>query len=195
MPKKFKKYSKVTEPKEAVKEPPVSNLHVLKRDGSNLVTFLEALEEHLRSEYGKRACFVETGALFARDQPNIDRIAAMFPGLSASNLNKAYCDACTNHMRKLEADEEAQVEMFALILQCVSTEGIELVKAEAGWNAANLAKNPLTLLNLVKATHSMQMASVPAAEAQYIAWNRYCSIKQLSSMNFPVQIGFPAVHH
>ena len=67
---------------------------------------------------------------------------------------------------------------FALILQYLSTEGIEL---EAGWNATNLAKNPLALLNLVKATHRMQMTTV-TAEAQYIAWNRYCNIKQLPSM-------------
>ena len=95
-------------PRETVKKPPVSNLHVHKRDRSNLVTFLEALEEHLRSEYE----FVETRALFVRAEPDINDIAAMFPRLNAANLNKAYCDACTNHLRKLEADEEAQVEKF-----------------------------------------------------------------------------------
>lgn len=72
--------------------------------------------------------------------------------------------------------------MFGLIMQWVSSEGIELVKSEAGWAAANVAKNPLLLLNLVKACHSMQMASVPPAEAQYIAWNAYGNIRQLSSM-------------
>lgn len=65
-------------PGEAVKEPPDPSLHILRKDGSNLVVWLEALEDHLRAEYGQTSCFVESGALFVRPIPTLDGINATF---------------------------------------------------------------------------------------------------------------------
>lgn len=102
----------------------------------------------------------------------------MFPALNAAAIGRLHEEGALNMVKQLRKDTEFYAEMFGIIEQCVTVEGMDKVVEDAGYANAVNTNNPLTLYNIVRRVHSLQMNNVGPAQAQYQAQQRYMGIRQ-----------------
>lgn len=104
---------------------PNVGLVMLKLDDSNIVSQCDALRHHLEVTYGRVGCFIQHNALHVRVIVTAQQINAMYPGHNADGLRSLHFNATIEHMKYTEKDKEYYVEMFSLIEQCVSFNGMD----------------------------------------------------------------------
>ena len=127
----------------APKVVPHANLILLKLDGSNIVAWRQSLSIHLQSNYGLLGGFIENNVLYDRAIPTAGMINLRYPGHPAATLARLFEAATIENMKITAKDTEKYMEMFGLLLSCVTDEGIDKVTADAAYAAARLNNNPL----------------------------------------------------
>jgi hypothetical protein len=88
-------------------------------------------------------------------------------------------DVYSTHMRTEAKDEQAKTEMFGVVTQTVSDEGMDRVRNRVGYTDVQNSWDPLELLKLIKAELSLQMHNISEEEAKYVAAMRYNTVKML----------------
>jgi hypothetical protein len=107
----------------------------------------------------------------------------LYPGHNAAGLAALHISATTEHIKLTVKDNGSYVEMFSLIEQCVTVDGIDKVVSDAGYAAARNANNPILSYNIIRRVHSLQMHNIGAPEAQYLASQRYNRIRMQPGMS------------
>ena len=120
-----------------------------------------------------------TGQRFVRVAPTIEQIAAQFPNVhAAAALNNLLATANPEHVNKIMNDEKKYAEMFGVIQQVVSVEGMDKVRADGEYAAAREADDPLALLTIVRRVHSLRIGHMTQAQALWAAQRRYSTLRQ-----------------
>ena len=166
-------------PMRSAKEAPSAGLVMLKADGSNITSWNEALANHFETTYGLIGKFVVSGARYERPPPTEASVTALIPGVTTREqitplLNAAYLE----YIKTRTKDTEKYAEMFGLMQQVVSVEGMDKVKADSGYAAARAADDPLALLRIVRRVHSICIGKMSPQQAIWSAQKRYNMIRQ-----------------
>ena len=145
---------------------------------SNITSWNEALANHFEIEYGRVGKFVLTGERFVRAAPTLEEIQQQFPDVHGNaQLNAILATANAEHFKKIKNDEEKYAEMFGLIQQVISVDGMDKVKADAAYAAARDNDDPLALLVIVRRVHSLQVGHMTQAQAVWAAQRRYTTLR------------------
>jgi hypothetical protein len=103
----------------------------------------------------------------------------MYPGLSSKQSSAMLKDVATDNYKNVSKYMADYVSMFGLIMSCLSKEGGDMVKENGNWDAVNVAKDPLTLIQIIKNVYSLNLQHIDIDEARYVAMQRYQSIRHL----------------
>jgi hypothetical protein len=159
---------------------PHADLILLKLDGSNIVAWRQSLSTHLQSNFGQLGGFIENNQLYVRVIPTANMIKNIYAGHAAATLARLFEYATIENMKSVARDSDKYMEMFGLLLSCVTEEGlVDKVTSDAAYAAARLANNPLQLFNIIRRIHSLQQNNIGTVESQYLVQERYNSLYQL----------------
>jgi hypothetical protein len=163
---------------------PSADLEILAADGGNLITWLESLHRYLQREYNVIGQFIETNKLYVRSIPTtVSEITTMYAGLSTKQAQVMLKDVATDNYKNISKDSADYVSMFGLIMSCLSTEGVDMVRDNANWEKVNNDKNPLALIQIIKNVHSLKLQHIDIEEARYVAMQRYFNIRHLPGVS------------
>ena len=165
------------------KEVPHAGLVMLKADGSNITSWTEALANHYETTYGRIGKFVLSGTRYVRVAPQHADIVNDLPQATAAQVNDVLKSAYAEHFKMVARDAEHYAEMFGLMQQVISVEGMDKVKADTGYAAAREADDPVALLTIVKKVHSICVGQMTSAQAIWAAQKRYSTIRQLPGVS------------
>ena len=162
-------------------------LFILKKDGSNWLKWLEAVDNEVQHEYGDISSFITTGVIVVRDLPNKVALCQKF-GVDQTSAagGRMLENGITLYQKQEASDKKSLVNIFGLLKQWISPDGLAMVKKDALWAETNLEKDPNKLMKLLKRTHNSNVCDLPKAEAAYFAEERYMNLEQgkLSLMEF-----------
>ena len=152
---------------------PSVDLEILSADGANLITWLESLHRYLQREYNVIGQFIETNKLYVRSVPTTQKeVMKLYPGLSTKQSSAMLKDLATDNYKNINKDMADYVSIFGLIMSCLSSEGVDMVKENVKWNVVNEAKDPLALIQVIKNVHSLKLQHIDIEEARYVAMQR-----------------------
>ena len=137
------------------------------------------MSTYFQSNYGLLGGFIENNQLYVRVIPTANMINIAYPGHPAATLARLFEAATIENMKSVAKDSDKYMEMFGLLLSCVTDEGLDKVTADAAYAGARLANNPLNLFNIIRRIHSLQQNNIGVVESQYLAQERYNGIHQL----------------
>jgi hypothetical protein len=163
------------QPRKALPDP---SLVMLQSNGENIAMWEERLQTYLEATHGVIGTFMRRGKYPERRSPTVAEIANKYE-IDEDDAKAMLKDVYSTHMKTEAKDEQAKTEMFGTVTQTVSDEGMDRVRNRVGYADVQDSWDPLELLKLIRAEHSLQMHNVSEEEAKYVAAMRYNTVKML----------------
>lgn len=169
--------------KPPTKIPPSPDLIIFAANGSNFSEARDALARHCLVAYGDVSTFITTGVRVVRPAPTPARIALDYPGFGATDRTRILLSLMSDYRSQERDDKSASTKMFGLFQQVMEDEGLERVKANAGWAAAVAGTLAFEEWVIMSSVHTTHISNVAPGEALYNAMSRYNKCVQLPHMS------------
>ncbi len=100
------------------------------------------MSNKLQQMYGSHGLFIQNDRLAIPEMPQLGEIQANYPGLTATLVGKIYGDEVSNHIKEVRRTKSIHIEMFGLIMQCVSPESADRIRMRPAFINARSSDDP-----------------------------------------------------
>jgi len=128
-------------------------LEVLNINGSNHITYKEALNQYMKANFAENGEWIKKGKIYDRPIPDENELRLKYSSLNGNTLEKFILSAMTQHLNKAQEDKRCLMVQCSILEQTITPYGLDICRRDAAFNKAQDANNPLDMLESIMRIH------------------------------------------